>query len=293
MALERKDRHPKGAMFNMIAIMFVCVVFIIMLAEQLTVSLLFQPPEASYGETDGVIFLPREDGETIAAFWGEAPGAKQTVFYFHGNAEDLGHIRGFLNTYRLNGFNVFSFDYRGYGLTPGDPAEYNLYQDALTAFDYLTSELGVDPKSVILHGRSLGGAPAIHVADNREVGALVAESTFRSAHKLSLPMHWIPGDKFRNEKKIAKLSLPILLIHGMQDEVVPFSHAKGLEEAIETSMLETYWVESAGHNDLVAREGVAYWHRIRAFAGKIADLELSDSGEAALKEASLVILRDY
>lgn len=253
----------------MIAIMFVCVVFIIFLAEQLTVNLLFQPPEPSYTEGDGIVFIPREDGETIASFWGDSPGATQTIFYFHGNAEDLGNVRGLLNTYRLSGFNVFSFDYRGYGLTPGDPAEHNLYQDALTAFDYLTGELGIDPKSVILHGRSLGGAPAIDLATQREVGGLIIESTFRSAHKMVLPMHWVPGDKFRNEKKVGTLALPILLIHGKRDEVIPFSHALALEEAIDSALLETYWVDTAGHNDLVSIEGVAYWHRIRAFARKV------------------------
>lgn len=263
-------RHPKGPMLNMILIMFVCVMFIVFLAEQLTINLLFQPPEASYSEDDsGIVMIPREDGEMIAAYWGDSPGAKQTIYYFHGNAEDLGQIMPLLNTYRLSGFNVFAIDYRGYGATTGDPAEYNLYLDAEWGYDYLVNELKLDPKSIILHGRSLGGAPAIDLAGKRPIGGLILESTFRSAHKMVLPMSWVPGDKFRNEKKVGKLSCAILLIHGMADELIPFSHALGLEEAIDPAVLETYWVEKAGHNDLVELEGVAYWRRIRGFVANL------------------------
>lgn len=228
---------------------------------------MFAPGPASYDEEwDGLRLIEAKDGTRLAVFWGPVDGAEHTVFYFHGNAEDLGDVSFILNNYRLQGVNVLSFDYRGYGLSEGKPSEKLCYADAERVLEFAKSEWGVEVNSVVFHGRSLGGGVAMEmVKRHRQAAGLVLESTFLSAYRLYLPLKWVPGDKFTNFKKADSIRCPTLLIHGIKDEVVPFAHGEELAKLVESAPLKTLWLPQAGHNDILAVASREYWAGIRGF----------------------------
>ena len=260
-----RERERRNGFNTLLVLISVCVLFFFLFAHVVTRELLFVPGPASYGANESIVMIEAEDGTPLAVFWGPVAGAKRTVFYFHGNGEDLGQVGFILNNYRLQGVNVLSFDYRGYGLSEGSPSERLCYADANSVLDYAIANLGVDPRAVVFHGRSLGGGVAMELATERDAEGLILESTFLSVFRLYLPMSWVPGDKFVNFKKAPKVSCPTLIVHGRQDRVVPFEHGVELAALIPDGLAKTLWVDGVGHNDLVDRASSEYWASIRGF----------------------------
>ncbi|AFY61233.1 alpha/beta hydrolase [Synechococcus sp. PCC 6312] len=236
------------------SILFVYVtvaIYLFFRADQM----IFQPQGPSYEITPEFIQIPITDQEFITALYLPNPQAKWTIFYSHGNAEDLGDIRPFLNQLRDWGFNIFAYDYRGYGQSSGVPGEANAYTDALVAYTYLTQTLKIPPNQIILYGRSLGGGVATHLATEVEAAALVLESTFTSAFQVASPIPIFPFDKFTNITKLGHIQIPVLIIHGEADEVIPFAHGQALYEGANAPKFHL-WVSGGSHNNisLIARE---------------------------------------
>ncbi|HEX6910727.1 MAG TPA: alpha/beta fold hydrolase, partial [Longimicrobium sp.] len=140
--------------------------------------LIFVPPADRYARDEQTLLLPRADGGTVAAVHLRNPGARHTILFSHGNAENIVQGMDFLAAMRDAGFSVLAYDYSGYGLSTGTPSERAAYGDAEAAYDYLVRSAGVPPQRIILHGRSLGGAVAAELAARRPAAGLVLESTF-------------------------------------------------------------------------------------------------------------------
>ena len=232
--------------------------------------LIFQPPTAGYQDTSEIIKLGSANGMKISAVHFSNPQAQYTILYSHGNAEDLGYIWSVLRDIRDIGFAVFAYDYQGYGTSQGKPSEYNVYRDIEAAYNYLTQQLRVPPKQIILYGRSVGGGPAIDLAARQSVGGLVVESSFVSVFRVLTRIPLFPFDKFVNVDKIGKVRSPVLVIHGKADRVVPFWHGEQLFAAANEPKLN-FWVDGAGHNDLVDVAGDRYATTLRRFVGAIAN----------------------
>ncbi|WP_293337524.1 alpha/beta hydrolase [Microcoleus sp. CAWBG58] len=232
--------------------------------------LIFQPPAASYQDTSEIIKLSSANGMKISAVHFPNPQAQYTILYSHGNAEDLGYISSVLQDIRDIGFAVFAYDYQGYGTSQGKPSEYNVYRDISAAYSYLTQQLRVPPKQIILYGRSVGGGPAIDLAARQSVGGLVVESSFVSVFRVLTRIPLFPFDKFVNIDKIGKVRSPVLILHGKADRVVPFWHGEELFAAAKEPKLN-FWVDRAGHNDLMEVAGDRYATTLQRFAGAIAN----------------------
>lgn len=242
------------------------------MAATLADRLIFIPPPPSYGtEIEGLVRFPTAEGDTVAAVYLPAPGARVTVLFAHGNAEDLGDGLPHLEAYRSLGVSVMSFDYPGYGLSSGTPSEKGAYAAADAAYAYLTTKAGVAPESIIVHGRSLGGGVLVDLAARSTVGGLIIESSFVSAYRVMTGIPILPMDRFRNLKKMSSVDVPVLVIHGTADEVIAPWHGRRLAEAVPDSRLQTLWVEGAGHNDLVFVAGDSYWETLRSYLDSIAD----------------------
>lgn len=227
--------------------------------------MIFQPPAASYQDTSKIIKVSSANGMKISAVYFPNPQAKYTILYSHGNAEDLGNISSVLRQIRDSGFAVFAYDYQGYGTSQGTTSEYNVYRDIEAAYGYLTEQLRVPPKQIIVYGRSVGGGPAVDFASRQSVGALVVESSFVSAFRVLTRIPLLPFDKFVNIDKIGKVRAPVLVIHGKADEVVPFWHGEQLFAAAKQPKFN-FWVNRAGHNDLMEVAGDRYATTLRDFA---------------------------
>jgi pimeloyl-ACP methyl ester carboxylesterase len=228
--------------------------------------MIFQPHAPGY--TDATL-VPTADGDSIATVWLPNPDARYAILYSHGNGEDLGDLRGFLPRLRDAGFSVLAYDYRGYGMsTRRAPTERRAYADIEAAYLHLTRTLGVPPERVIIHGRSLGGGVASELASRRTAAALILESSFTSAFAVVSPRRIFPFDRFGTEARLERVRRPVLVIHGTRDEVIAFAHGARLF-ARANEPKQRFWVEGAGHNDLVHVAGDAYWRTLRAFAATL------------------------
>jgi fermentation-respiration switch protein FrsA (DUF1100 family) len=228
-------------------------------------SLIFRPPSPSYPDNDALIKINTSDRETIAGKLYDNPAATQTILFSHGNAEDLGLVEPFAMALRGGGFAVMTYDYRGYGRSTGSPSESNTYKDIEAVYQYLTTERGVDPKRIILHGRSIGSGPSVELASRVEVGGLILESSFTSIARILFVTRILPFDHFDNLSKIDKVRCPVLVIHGTEDRTIPISHGEKLYDAVPTAK-RSLWVKGAGHNDVYSTAGNRYLNAIRDFA---------------------------
>ena len=226
--------------------------------------LIFLPPRDVYPRGEQVLLIPRAGGGAIAAVHLRNPEARYTVLFSHGNAEHIVHGMDFVRAMRDAGFSVLAYDYSGYGLSTGRPSERAAYEDIDAAYAYLTGS-GVPADRILLHGRSLGGAVAAELASRRPAAGLVLESTFTSAFRVVRPYPILPFDRFRTDRKLSRIRMPVLVIHGTDDDVVEFWHGERLyAQAPEPK--RRMWVAGAGHNDLAWVAGDAYWEELRAFA---------------------------
>jgi len=227
-------------------------------------SIIFQPPQTDYRDTSATLKIKSRDGVQISAVYLANPQATYTILFSHGNAEDLGTLAPELEDIRAMGFSVFAYDYHGYGTSGGKANERNAYEDEEAAYEYLTQVLHVSADRIIAHGRSLGGATAIDLASRKPLGGLIVESSFISAFRVVTGYPIFPFDKFRNIDKIKQVHCPVLIIHGRQDEVIPFWHGARLFE-LANAPKTNLWVDGAGHNNLKPVAGARYVRALQAF----------------------------
>ncbi|BAZ08264.1 hypothetical protein NIES4071_00690 [Calothrix sp. NIES-4071] len=231
-------------------------------------NLIFLPQPSSYQDTKEILKLISPDGITLSALHLPNPTAKYTILYAHGNAEDLGDIRQTLEELNKLGFSVFAYDYRGYGTSQGTPTEQNAYKDIDTAYNYLTQVLKVAPQNIIVYGRSVGGGSAVDLAARKPVAGLVLESTFTSTFRVKIPFPILPFDRFPNIDKIDDIKSPVLIMHGTDDNVIPFWHSQKLFEKAPSPKLNL-WIEGAGHNDFTHVAGNLHGKALQEFVGLI------------------------
>ena len=162
------------------------------------------------------------------------------VLWMHGNAGNVAdRLDQAMEMKRALGVSSFMFDYRGYGKSTGRPTEKGLYEDAEAAFRWLTETRGVDPGHIILYGHSLGTAVTVNLAlkEGAGTGGVVLESPFTSAAAMArrlyfgLPVGMVMSVKLDSIRRIGDVMVPILIIHGVRDTVIPFDMGKNLFDA--------------------------------------------------------------
>jgi fermentation-respiration switch protein FrsA (DUF1100 family) len=180
------------------------------------------------------VFIQTSDNESLHAWWLPHPRARATLLFNHGNAGNLSHRLGSLRLFHDLGLNVLIYDYRGYGQSSGAPGEAGLYLDGEAALDWLQREAGIGPKDILVFGRSMGGAVAAYLAAEHSVAGLVLESSFKSVPDMAqdlywwLPARWLARIRLDTRKFLADTQQPTLVIHSLDDEIVPFSHGQSL-----------------------------------------------------------------
>jgi len=225
--------------------------------------------EWQYGEREKesleVSYTRTSRGNRIATMFVKcSPNARYTILHSHGNAVDLGAISSFYMGLGSNiNCNIFSYDYSGYGASSGRPSEKNLYADIEAAWNFLRTKYGVSPENIILYGQSIGTVPTVDLASKHEVGAVVLHSALMSGIRILVKTKrtWC-FDAFPSIDKIPKVSSPVLVIHGTEDDVIDFSHGLAIYEKCPRAV-EPLWVEGAGHNDVELYS--QYLERLRHF----------------------------
>lgn len=227
-------------------------------------SLIFLPPPSSYENNEKIIKLLSKDKQ-ISAIYLPNEKAQFTIIYSHGNAEDLGLIKPWLQKLNTLGFNVLGYDYQGYGTSQGKPTEKNSYSDIEASYKYLTDEIKIDPQKIILYGRSVGTGATIDLAQKRPIAGLILESSFTSAFRTMINIPLFPFDKFNNSQKIKDVHVPVLYIHGVDDQIIPLWHSKHLLQ-ITPQVRDYFWVDDAGHNNLYIKAGAEIKQKILEFS---------------------------
>ena len=151
----------------------------------------------------------------------------KTILYFHGNAGDLTNRVHKLNELNKLDVNILIISWRGFSGNPGKPTEKNLYNDARKSVEWL-NKAGVTNKNIILYGESLGTGVATELGQNNSFSGIVLESPFTSiadAAKIYypyLPVNLLLKDRYDTIKKIKNIKIPVLIMHGKKDNIVPF-----------------------------------------------------------------------
>jgi fermentation-respiration switch protein FrsA (DUF1100 family) len=236
-----------------------------LLARLLAARALYYPEMGSRRAPDGLQKIRDANGTEIALVHLPNPGARFTIWFFHGNAEDLGDLEPWLRMLRDAGYSVLAFDYPGYGVSGGSSSEAAIYTAARAARRYLREHLGVSPQQTLIYGRSLGGGPAMQMAAEEAPAGLVLQSTFTSVYRVLTRVRVLPFDFFENERKLARVSCPVLVMHGRRDEIIPFAHGRTLF-ATAPEPKRSFWVPDAAHNDFLLVAGNGFWVALREFS---------------------------
>jgi fermentation-respiration switch protein FrsA (DUF1100 family) len=196
------------------------------------------------------VVFPSSDGVPIHGWYFPAENARGSILVLHGNAQNLSaHVNSILWLVK-EGFNIFIIDYRGYGWSGGNPDLAGAHRDAEAALEKLFSLPETDTDKVVVLGQSLGGSIAVytvaHSPRKNHIRALVIDSAFSSYRLIArekaaniwltwpfqYPFSWTISDRYSAEKWIGQVSpAPILILHGLDDPVVPAHHGRLLFEA--------------------------------------------------------------
>lgn len=203
------------------------------------------------------------------------PGAP-VVLFFHGNGEIAPDYDMFAGQYHRAGASLLVVDYRGYGWSTGKPLVSALIEDVepvLAALPGVLESADLADAPLYVMGRSLGSAPAIHAAHTHpdRIRGVIIESGFARATRL-LARLGLPAaitdhlpDPVGNDKKIAEIALPLLVIHGEHDTLIPIENGQVLYDASPASLKRILRVPGAGHNDLLLWDIDGYFAAIERF----------------------------
>jgi pimeloyl-ACP methyl ester carboxylesterase len=169
-----------------------------------------------------------------------------------GNSIHLRRVQTQLQQLAGMGYNIFAFDYRGFGRTGGVPTESGLYDDAMAAYRYVTTVRQVPASRVILAGRSLGSAVAVELATRvPSAGALLLSPIESVPATAALLYPWVPvyllaRNRFDSSGKIGNIRVPVVIVHATNDRLVPLDGARRLFSRVKSPklMIET----AGGHN---------------------------------------------
>ncbi len=235
-----------------------------------------------------------EAGE-LQGFWvpAEDPDAP-VMLYLHGNDATIG--KNLEHTERLHelGYHVLLFDYRGFGSSYGttQPSEDKVYEDAEAAWQYLIDEKGFNPQEIFIYGHSLGGAIAIELATRMpDAAGLITECTFTSVLDMSgekyngwlrcLPLEWLVSHRFESIEKVGELEMPVLFIHGMADEKIPYAMSEQLHAAA-SEPKGLLLIPGGGHANSGSRGWIDYKKAVTEFVKqhfKVEDRSSNDSAD--------------
>ena len=220
---------------------YILLLFVVFLFQR---NLLYHPSVDNYLKDDlgttpteikKVKITTRDKIDLVGWFYNKDIEKFKTIVFFHGNAGSLQN-----RTYKLNHFkdlnvNFLIIAWRGFSGNKGQPNEQGLYKDGRSAIEWLNTK-GIQDKNIIIYGESLGTAVAVEIAQNKNYAGIILESPFTSMVNMGkkyypfFPISLLLKDKFESYKKINKVTIPVLIIHGKVDKIVPFAMGKKMYE---------------------------------------------------------------
>lgn len=221
------------------------------------------------------LIIETRDGQSLEGWYCRARDPIASALYFYGNTGNLTNTAHVVPHFLAAGINVLTFDYRGYGRSTGRPTLTGVVKDGLAAAQ-LHDAIRPPELPSMAYGFSLGGAIAAQVVRSHSFDGLVLQSTFTDFPSITrfsfpgLPFHFISGNPFNTIAVVGDLDIPLLLIHGTDDETVPHQMGRTLFEACR-SRKRIHEIEGGLHKDLFERDAEGIVRQIHRFALELAD----------------------
>lgn len=218
---------------------------------------------------DAEMKLTTPDSVTLHGWFVENKSAEKSplLIYFGGNAEEVSYVL-LDDIQRYKGWSVAFFNYRGYGLSQGEPSDENLYKDALFLYDQLSARDDVDTSKIVAMGRSLGTGVAGYLAHKRTLRAVILVTPYDSVESVAkerypfVPMSIFLKNKFNSLTYAPNIETPMLALIAENDRTIPPHHADTLIEHW-NGAVQKYVIPDVGHNNIVEDE--QYWQIITEY----------------------------
>ena len=195
------------------------------------------------------------------------------VIFAHGNAELVDFWPEQLKTFTSLGLGVLLVEYPGYGRSEGSPSQKSITEAFVAAYDWLVEKADVDPTRIVMFGRSLGGGVVCALAAERQAAALVLMSTFTSVRACAIKFlapSFLVLDPFDNLRVVSSYSGPVLVVHGRNDNLIPYEHGLTLSRTAQRGRMVTY---ECRHNDCPP-SWAEFWRDVESF---LVDFEIIPS----------------
>ena len=227
--LQKKLKY----MFTLVTIVIACYLLVVIFVFFYQRNLLYHPFENNYNTEEAnfsyeEIFIPTSDGKKLKAWFHKKDlKKKKTLLFFHGNAGNLTNRIYKLNLIKNLDINFLIVAYRGFSGNEGKPTEEGLYQDARDTISWLNQQ-EIEDKQIVIYGESLGTGVSAEVAQNQKFAGIILESPFTSMveagkhYYFYLPVSLLLKDRYETIKKLKNIKIPILVMHGERDRIVPF-----------------------------------------------------------------------
>jgi fermentation-respiration switch protein FrsA (DUF1100 family) len=207
---------------------------------------------------------------TLVAWYTPSKENNPTILYFHGNGANAANRASRIAAIQKDGFGVFYLNNRGYGGSGGKPTEENNVADAIAAYDHLR-KVGVPADSMVAYGESLGSGPAVRLAAERPVAAVVLEAPLTSTPDVArsayfwLPLSLLITDQYNIERNVRSVKAPLLILHGERDAVIPVDMGwRVYRAANEPKQIELF--PEGGHLDFFDHGA---WKKTKAFLSSL------------------------
>ena len=233
---SKKNKYMTNLLLIFIIIYFLILTFTYIFQR----NLLYHPTENNYSGDKLLVpivkvkIVTRDNIELISWYHKKNKNYK-TILFLHGNAGTLENRIHKINHFKNMKVNFIILAWRGFSGNKGQPTEDGLYEDARSIIKWLKSN-NIYENDIILYGESLGTAVAIGVAQNKNFSGVILESPFTSMIDAGknkypfLPIKFLLKDKYESSLKIKNIKVPILIMHGKKDSIVPFSMGKKMYE---------------------------------------------------------------
>ncbi len=228
--------------FTLILIIFVVIyIFILISTYVFQRNLLYHPTENNYfgdkllAPIEKVKIKTNDNIELLSWYHNKSISEYKTILFLHGNAGSLENRIHKINHFKDMNVNFLIVAWRGFSGNKGQPTEIGLYEDARSSIKWLKQK-GIAEENIIIYGESLGTGVAIEVAQNKNFAGIILESPFTSMIDAGknkypfLPVAFLLKDKYESKKKIKNIKIPILVMHGKVDNIVPFDMGKQMYE---------------------------------------------------------------
>ena len=221
-----------------ILLIYISVLIVLFIFQR---NLMYHPDENNYFgdkievEIEKVKIKTFDDINLLGWFHKKDLKKYKTIIYFHGNAGKLENRIHKLNHFRDMDVNFLIIAWRGFSGNDGKPSEKGLYIDGNSAIEWLKN-LGLNERDIIIYGESLGTGVATEIAQSNNYAGLILETPFTSMVEAAknfypyIPVSFLLKDKYDNQNKIKNINIPVLVMHGEVDQIVPFRMGEKIYE---------------------------------------------------------------